>query len=212
MAEFHTLSNAVIDGNAPAAVEETDTLLAAGVAPEKIVYDYLTPAMDEVGRRFEGGEYFLPELLIAARAMKTAMEKLQPLLAAQSAEFVGKVVIGTVTGDLHDIGKKLVASMLEGSGFKVLDLGNDVSAVDFVNAAREADADIIGMSALLSSTMPAMTEVISALEAASLRDRVKVLIGGAPVTEQYANQIGADGYADNASSAVAMARQMVGKA
>ena len=210
MNESQAASEAIINGDAAAAAEHTEAALAAGFAPDELIYTCLTPAMDEVGRRFEAGEFFLPELLIAARAMKTAMAKIQPLLTEQATAFAGKVVIGTVAGDLHDIGKKLVGSMLEGSGFKVIDLGNDVSAEAFVEAVRAVDADIVGLSALLSSTKPAMVEVISALDGASLRHRVKVIVGGAPVTEQFATEIGADGYADNASAAVKVARRMVG--
>jgi len=212
MDRYKALTEAVINGDAPAAVQITDEALTAGVAPSEIIYEYLTPAMDEVGRRFEGGEFFLPELLIAARAMKTAMEKIEPLLQDAASEFAGKVVIGTVAGDLHDIGKKLVASMLEGSGFKVIDLGSDVSAGAFVDAVRESKASVVGMSALLSSTMPAMGEVISELRAASLRDQIKVIVGGAPVTEQFAKEIGADCYADNAGAAVNAVRRLVGQA
>ncbi len=210
MTDPQNLTEAIIVGNAPAATDITEAALASGLIPGEIIFTQLTPAMDEVGRRFEAGEYFLPELLIAARAMKTAMEILEPLLAETNTEYTGTVVVGTVAGDLHDIGIRLVASMLAGSGFKVVDLGHDVSADAFVNAVRETGANIIGLSALLSSTMPAMHEVISALKTASLRKQVKVIIGGAPITDQFAREIGADGYADNASAAVQVARRMMG--
>ena len=167
--------------------------------------------MDEVGRRFECEEYFVPELLLSARAMKAALELIRPLLASSGAEPAGRVVIGTVKGDLHDIGKNLVASMLEGGGFEVIDLGADVAPEKFVAAAGERQADLVCLSALLTVTMPAMKTTIQALEREGLRGRVKVLIGGAPVTEQYAREIGADGYGPNASAAVQLARRLVGK-
>jgi 5-methyltetrahydrofolate--homocysteine methyltransferase len=162
-----------------------------------------------VGEKFKNGEYFVPEVLVAARAMKAAMELLRPLLAASDVEPIGTVVIGTVRGDLHDIGKNLVAMMLEGAGFRVVDLGVDVPAEKFIEAAREHNAEIVGMSALLTTTMTYMPEVIKALEAEGIRNRVKVIVGGAPVTQEWADQIGADGYAPDAASAVDKCKELL---
>ena len=167
--------------------------------------------MQEVGRLFEEGEYFVPEMLIAARAMSAALRILRPLLAAQGVEAIGKVAIGTVQGDLHDIGKSLVSMMLEGAGFEVVDLGIDVPVERFVEAARSG-AQIVAMSALLTTTMTNMKVVIDALKAENVRDNVRVLIGGAPITQSYADEIGADGYAPDASSAVRVAQQLLNKA
>lgn len=205
------LYDAILTGNAKMAEEAAKAALDANMDPNELLAKYMIPAMDEVGRRFECNEYFVPELLIAARAMKKALEVLTPKLAAAGAKAAGRVVIGTVQGDLHDIGKNLVASMLEGGGFEVTDLGIDVPPERFVEAAKEKGAGaIIAMSALLTTTMTAMKKVIQALEEAGLRSKVKVIVGGAPVTQQYADQIGADGYSDNASGAVALARRLVG--
>jgi 5-methyltetrahydrofolate--homocysteine methyltransferase len=165
--------------------------------------------MDEVGRLFEKNEYFVPELLISARAMKGALEILKPCLAETGAEPIGKVAIGTVKGDLHDIGKNLVAAMLEGGGFDVYDLGVDVGPDRFIEAVNAHGVSIVALSALLTTTMPSMEKTIHALQEAGLRDRVKVMIGGAPVTQKFADQIGADGYSENAGKAVAVARQFV---
>jgi len=169
----------------------------------------MIPAMDEVGRLFECEEYFVPELLLAGRAMKAALEYLRPLLAASGAKPMGKVIIGTVKGDLHDIGKNLVAAMLEGAGFEVTDLGTDVSPEKFVEAVGTKGANIVCLSALLTVTMPAMKTTVEALRTAGVRDKVKVMIGGAPVTDQYAREIGADSYSENASAAVGSARKLV---
>jgi len=165
--------------------------------------------MDEVGRRFECEEYFIPELMIAARAMKQAMELIQPLLKASGAEPIGRVVIGTVKGDLHDIGKNLVASMLEGGGFEVTDLGVDVKPEQIISAIGEKKAGLVCLSTLLTTTMPSMATTINALKEAGVRDRVKIMIGGAPITQQYADDIGADGYGENARTAVILARRLV---
>jgi methylmalonyl-CoA mutase cobalamin-binding domain/chain len=170
---------------------------------------YMIPAMDEVGRRFECEDYFVPELLLAARAMKGAMELIRPLLTACGAQPAGRVAIGTVKGDLHDIGKNLVASMLEGGGFEVLDLGADVPPEKFVDAVQNKNINLICLSALLTVTMNAMRTTIEALERAGVRDRVKVIVGGAPVTAQFARDIRADAYGENANSAVAVARRLV---
>jgi 5-methyltetrahydrofolate--homocysteine methyltransferase len=174
-----------------------------------LVTDTMVPAMDEAGRRFEAEEYFVPELLLAARAMKAAMALIRPLLVASGAKSAGRVAVGTVKGDLHDIGKNLVASMLEGGGFEVLDLGADVSPEKFIAAVKEQGAQVVCLSALLTVTMPAMKTTIEALKTAGVRGSVKVLVGGAPVTAQYANEIGADGYGENANSAVALTRKLL---
>ncbi len=209
MSEPAELYDAILHGNAKKAEEITKTALAAKVSPSELVQKYMIPAMDEVGKRFECNEYFVPELLIAARAMKTSLALITPLLAGSGVQPTGRVVIGTVQGDLHDIGKNLVASMLEGGGFQVVDLGVDVPAQKFVEAAREREGTVVALSALLTTTMTMMKAVIDALEKAGVRTQTKVMIGGAPITQQYADEIGADGYADNASSAVAVARKLV---
>jgi corrinoid protein of di/trimethylamine methyltransferase len=203
------LYDAILTGNAKKAEEVTKAALAADVSPSELLGKYMIPAMDEVGKRFECNEYFVPELLIAARAMKTALQLLTPKLAEAGAKAKGRVVIGTVQGDLHDIGKNLVASMLEGGGFEVVDLGVDVPPQKFIDAAKEKDGSIIAMSALLTTTMTQMKAVVKALVDGGLRDKVRVIIGGAPITQQYADEIGADGYGDNASTAVALARKLV---
>ncbi len=212
MQENQALHAAILSGDAKAAREVTEKALAAGADPLKLVHDSMVPAMDEVGRRFECNEYFVPELLISARAMKAALELIRPLLAARGDQPAGRVVIGTVKGDLHDIGKNLVAAMLEGGGFDVIDLGVNVSPDQFVNAVKEKQANIVAMSALLTTTMPSMKTTIEALKQAGVRDRVKVIIGGAPITQKYADEIGADGYSDNAPAAVTLVKQHVARA
>jgi len=209
MADLKKLYEAVLNGDAKAAVAITKEAIAEELDPVELVTGHMVPAMDEVGKRFECSEYFVPELLLSARAMKSALELLRPLLAASGAQPVGRVVIGTVKGDLHDIGKNLVGSMLEGSGFDVKDLGTDVSPDKFLQAVKENNAQVVCLSALLTVTMPAMKTTITALENAGLRKQVKVLVGGAPVTSQYAQQIGADGFGENANSAVTLARKMM---
>jgi 5-methyltetrahydrofolate--homocysteine methyltransferase len=198
----------VIDGQASAVEAGVKAALAEGIAADDILKKALIAAMDEVGARFEEGEFFVPEMLIAARAMQTGLGVLKPQLVAGGIEAAGKVAIGTVQGDLHDIGKNLVAMMLEGAGFEVNDLGVDVGADAFVKAAQDG-AQVIGMSALLTTTMSNMQKTIDALNAAGLRDKVKVVIGGAPVTEAYANQIGADAFAPDASSATRKVRELL---
>ncbi|MCD6291799.1 MAG: corrinoid protein [Anaerolineae bacterium] len=211
MFDLTPLTEAVIVGNAPKAKELTQKALDAGVSPGTILQEGLIPGMAEVGRRFEEREYYVPELLIAARAMHAALDILRPLLtASDEVQPLGTVVIGTVRGDLHDIGKNLVSMMLEGAGFEVRDLGIDVSPEKFVDAAREGNCDIIAMSALLTTTMPSMKLTIDALKEAGLRDKVKVMIGGAPITQEYADQIGADGYGEDANQAVWVAKQLLG--
>jgi corrinoid protein of di/trimethylamine methyltransferase len=203
------LFTAVLEGDAVTSKRVTEEALAAGVDPQKLVSDYMIPAMDEAGRRFECNDYFVPELLIAARAMKASLELIRPLLTARGDQPAGRVAIGTVKGDLHDIGKNLVAAMLEGGGFEVVDLGVDVAPEKFVAAVKEKNINIVALSALLTTTMPSMKVTIDALKQAGLRDQVKVMIGGAPVTQKYADEIGADGYSDNAAAAVALARKTV---
>ena len=213
MFDLTPLTEAVVAGQAPKAKELTAKALEAGVSPGEILQKGLIPGMAEVGRRFECREFYVPELLIAARAMHAALDILRPLLAASGeVEPIGKVVIGTVRGDLHDIGKNLVTMMLEGSGFEVKDLGIDVSPEKFVNAVKEGGYDVLAMSALLTTTMPSMKATIDALKEAGLRDKVKVIIGGAPITQEYANQIGADGYGEDANQAVRVAKQLLGVA
>ena len=210
MSDPADLYDAILTGNAKKAEEVTKAALEAKFNPSELLGKYMIPAMDEVGKRFECNEYFVPELLIAARAMKTALTILTPALAEIGAEAAGRVIIGTVQGDLHDIGKNLVCSMLEGGGFNVVDLGVDVPPDKFVEAAKEKDGSIVALSALLTTTMTTMKSVIEALEVAGIRGKTKVMIGGAPITQQYADEIGADGYSDNASSAVSLARALVG--
>jgi len=210
MADLSELYDAILTGNAPKAEEVTKAALEANTDPTELLAKHMIPAMDEVGKRFECNEYFVPELLIAARAMKVAMALMAPALAEAGAEAAGRVVIGTVQGDLHDIGKNLVASMLEGAGFEVVDLGVDVSPDKFVEAAQEKEGSLVALSALLTTTMTQMKAVVEKLESAGVRNKFKVMIGGAPITQQYADEIGADGYSDNASAAVALARQLAG--
>ena len=207
--DLKPLYTAVLEGDAPTARTITEQALAEGVDPQSLLSDYLIPAMDEVGRRFETNEYFVPELLIAARAMKNCLVLIRPLLAESGAKPVGKVAIGTVRGDLHDIGKNLVAAMLEGGGFEIVDLGVDVSPEKFVAAVKESGAQIVALSALLTTTMPGMKHTIDALGEAGVRKDVKIMIGGAPVTQKYADEIGADGFSDTASGAVRIARDLM---
>jgi 5-methyltetrahydrofolate--homocysteine methyltransferase len=210
MSDPAELYDAILTGNAKKAEEVTQAALEAKVDPSELLQKYMIPAMDEVGKRFECNEYFVPELLIAARAMKTSLQMITPQLVESGAEPAGRVIIGTVQGDLHDIGKNLVASMLEGGGFQVTDLGVDVPPEIFVEAVQDKDGAILALSALLTTTMTMMKTVIEALDQAGVREKVKVVIGGAPITQQYADEIGADGYSDNASGAVSLARTLVG--
>ena len=205
MEDLKKLYDAILTGNFKIARETTQQALAAGIDPQALVQQQMIPAMDEVGRRYEANEYFVPELLISARAMKASLELIRPLLAAKGAEPAGRVVIGTVKGDLHDIGKNLVAAMLEGAGFEVIDLGVDVSPEKFIAALNERHATLVAMSALLTTTMNSMKTTVEAIKAAGVRQKVKIMIGGAPVT----HEIGADGYSNNANAAVALARKLV---
>ena len=211
MPDLKQLHDAVLNGDAKTAKSVTEQAIADGVEPLKLVQECMVPAMSEVGRRFECNDYFVPELLLSARAMKSAMELIRPLLTAQGAQPVGRVAIGTVKGDLHDIGKNLVAAMLEGGGFEVLDLGVNVSPDQFVATVKEKNANVVALSALLTTTMPSMKTTIDALQQAGVRQQVKVLIGGAPITQKYADEIGADGYSDNAAEAVNLAKRCLGK-
>lgn len=208
MALLEELSQALINGNAPKTRELTQKAIDEGMAPGKVLNEGLIVGMNEVGRRFKNNEFYVPEVLIAARAMHAAMDALKPLLSEAEATSAGTVLIGTVKGDLHDIGKNLVAMMLEGAGFNVVDLGVDVSPEKFLEAVRDHKPKVVGLSALLTTTMPAMRTTIEALKEAGVRDSVKVMIGGAPVTQRYADEIGADGYAPDAASAVDVARSL----
>jgi 5-methyltetrahydrofolate--homocysteine methyltransferase len=209
MADLNQLFEAILNGDAKSSAAVTREALASGREPMELITGYMVPAMDEVGKRFECEDYFVPELLLSGRAMKASMELLRPLLVQQGVEPVGRVVIGTVKGDLHDIGKNLVACMLEGGGFEVIDLGADVAADVFVETARARNAQLVALSALLTVTMNSMRTTIQAFQKAGLRDQVKVMVGGAPVTQQFADEIGADGFSENASAAVALARKLM---
>jgi len=209
-ATMNELYDSIINGDAQEAKEKVQAALDAGIDPSSVLNDSMVKAMAEVGRLFEEGEYYVPEMLISARAMQSGLAVLKPLLVQADVKAVGKVVAGTVKGDLHDIGKNLLCMMLEGAGFEIQDLGTDVSPQKFVDAVRAGDVDIIALSALLTTTMPSMKATIQALQESGLREHVKVIIGGAPVTPEYASQIGADGYASDASRAVALAKSLLG--
>jgi len=210
MAIIEELYQAILTGDNKGAMAITQRGLDEGTDLQALIDGGMIPAMAEVGRRFEEEEYFVPELLLSARAMKAALGILRPLLSDSGVEPVGRVVMGTVQGDLHDIGKNLVAAMLEGAGFEIVDLGSDVSPAQFVEAVRDSKANLVGLSALLTVTMTSMKAIIEELEKAGLRDGVKVLVGGAPLSSDYAKEISADAYADNASAAVRTARQLIG--
>lgn len=207
MPDLAALHDAVIKGDANTSQRLTQEALAAGTEPLTLLSGHLMPAMAEVGRRFECNEFFVPELLLSARAMKASLELLRPILAQCGTEPVGRAVVGTVKGDLHDVGKNLVVSLLEGGGFEVTDLGVNVPPEKFIATVREKNARIVGLSALLTTTMPAMKLTIDAFRAAGLRDQVKILVGGAPITQRFADEIGADGYGENAPAAVKLARE-----
>lgn len=207
---LEVIQHGIMEGEPPFVEKKVREALAAGVAVNDILQEGLVAAMAEVGRLFEEGEYFVPEMLMAARAMKAGMALLKPLLVEADVKPAGKVAAGTVKGDQHDIGKSLVCMMLEGAGFEILDLGVDVKPEQFLDAVVNRGVDIIVMSALLTTTMPGMKTTIAALKAAGVRDQVKVMVGGAPVTEAYAADIGADGYAPDASRAVAVAKHLLG--
>ena len=196
-------------GNAPAVKDLTNEGLAQGMNPESLLYDALIPSLEEVGARFERGDFFVPEMLIAARAMQGALDILRPLLAETGAKPIGTVVIGTVKGDVHDIGKNLVNIMLEGAGFTVHDLGVNVAPEKFIEEVQKHEPDIVGFSAFLTTTMPMFKANINALQKAGIRDDVIVMVGGAPVTQEYADAVGADGYAADASTAVRLAKELI---
>jgi 5-methyltetrahydrofolate--homocysteine methyltransferase len=204
------MATAVIEGNMGDITDMTDDALDDGLSAKEILDNGLMPGMDHVGVEFKAGNMFVPEVLRSARTMQAAMDILKPLLAESGEKMVGKILIGTVKGDMHDIGKNLAGMMCEGAGFEVIDLGKDVAPEMFVEAVKEHRPDIVGMSALLTTTMRMMGQTIKALEEAGLRDQVKIMIGGAPVTQSFADQIGADGYASNAASATELAKRLVG--
>lgn len=209
MANLQLIYDAILTGNLNQSVATTQEAISEGINAQSIINDYMVKAMEEMGARFESGKAFVPNLLMSARAMKGSLELLKPLLKSEGGTSAGKIVIGTVKGDLHDIGKNLVASMLEGCGFEVINLGVDINSDKFVEAVKEHNADIVCMSALLTTTMTYMKEVIAALENAGLKNKVKVMIGGAPLSQAFADQIGADGFSDNANSAVQLAKRLV---
>ena len=208
MADFQAIADALIKGQAPKVKEMVQAAIAEGVAPSDILSQGLIAGMAVIGERFKKNEVYVPEVLIAARAMHAGMDQIKPLLAASGIEPKGVFAIGTVKGDLHDIGKNLVMMMMEGAGYKVMDLGVDVSPEKFVKAINDG-AQIIGMSALLTTTMPSMRNTIEAVKAAGLREKVKIMVGGAPLTQNYADEIGADGYSPDAASAVDTANQLI---
>ena len=199
---------AILDGDMGIVPTNVQSAIDAGISVSDILVEGMIAAMEEVGRLFQEGEYFVPEMLLAAHSMKAGISVLQPHLVNSGVEPIGKVVLGSVEGDMHDIGKNLVAMMLEGVGFQIVDLGTDVSAAQFVEAVKEG-ADILGLSALLTTTLPSMESTIRTIEAAGLREDVKIIVGGAPVTADYAHQIGADGYAKDASQAVKVAKSFI---
>ena len=207
MADLKAIADAVISGDQSKVTQLTTSALSEGIAPKTILDDGLISGMDVIGARFKKNEVYIPEVLIAARAMKMGMQVLEPELAKAGVEPIGKLIIGTVQGDLHDIGKNLVAMMLKGAGFEVVDLGVDVPAQKFIDKTREINADLIGMSALLTTTMPALEKTIKAIKSAGLT--TKIIIGGAPVTQSYADKIGANGFAGDAATAVDAVKSLV---
>ncbi|MCQ2057990.1 MAG: corrinoid protein [Bacteroidaceae bacterium] len=210
--ELEELTNAIVAGNLNVAVQMSQQAVDAGIEPKAIIGDYLIKGMEIIGARFGEGKAFVPNLLMSARAMKGCLDLLKPLMQGDTSISCGKIVIGTVKGDLHDIGKNLVASMFEGSGFELVNLGINVEADKFVQAIKDNNADILALSALLTTTMGYMKDVIEAVEAAGLRGKVKIMVGGAPVNAEFAKQIGADIYTDDANEAVIAAKRLVGKA
>ncbi len=210
MADLKELASALMRGDAPAVEKMTKEAVNAGIGVKQILEDGLIAGMQVVGERFKNNEIYVPEVLIAARAMHTGMKVLEPLLVKAGIKPVGTIAMGTVRGDLHDIGKNLVSMMMRGNGFKVVDLGIDVTPQKFVEAAKTEGVNLIGMSALLTTTMPSMKATIDELQKAGLLKKVKVMIGGAPVTQRYASEIGADGYAPDAASAVDKAKALLG--
>ena len=209
MVDLKELADDVISGKAPQVKELTKKALDEGMGVEKILNEGLIAGMDVVGKKFQANEFYVPEMLIAARAMKAGMEIVKPVLIQEDIKTQGTVVLGTVKGDLHDIGKNLVGMMLEGAGFEVIDMGVDIAPEKFVQTAKEKKAHLIGLSALLTTTMVSMKDIIKALKEASPDGKIKVMIGGAPLTQSYADEIGADGYAPDAASAVAEAKKLL---
>lgn len=209
MNNLNELYDAILVGRLEDAVKVTKIAVEEGMTPHEIINQYMIKAMEEIGSRFEAGKVFVPNLLMSARAMRGALDVLKPLMQGQVDSYIGKIVIGTVKGDLHDIGKNLVASMFEGCGFEVINLGVDVSSDKFISAALENKADIICMSALLTTTMNYMKEVVAAVEASELKGKVKIMVGGAPVNDAFAKAIGADAYTSNANAAVVMAKKLI---
>ena len=209
MSNLNELYDAILVGKLEDAVKVTKIAVEEGVTPHEIINEYMIKAMEEIGSRFEAGKVFVPNLLMSARAMRGALDVLKPLMQGQVDSYIGKIVIGTVKGDLHDIGKNLVASMFEGCGFEVINLGVDVSSDKFISDALENKADIICMSALLTTTMNYMKEVVAAVEASELKGKVKIMVGGAPVNDAFAKAIGADAYTSNANAAVVMAKKLI---
>jgi 5-methyltetrahydrofolate--homocysteine methyltransferase len=211
MGHKETIYQGILDGDREAVVAATKAALGAKTPAGDVLNEAMIPAMAEVGRLFEINEYYVPELLIAARAMQAGLDLLKPELVAEGVEPKGKVVVGTVKGDLHDIGKNLVAIMVEGAGYEVIDLGVDVSPEKYVQTAIERGADVIGMSALLTTTMPSMKATVEALRESGMHGKIKIMIGGAPVTQKYADEIGADGYGRDAAAAARLVSQLIGK-
>ena len=209
MNNLNELYDAILVGKLEDAVKVTKIAVEEGMTPHEIINQYMIKAMEEIGSRFEAGKVFVPNLLMSARAMRGALDVLKPLMQGQVDSYIGKIVIGTVKGDLHDIGKNRVASMFEGCGFEVINLGVDVSSDKFISAALENKADIICMSALLTTTMNYMKEVVAAVEASELKGKVKIMVGGAPVNDAFAKAIGADAYTSNANAAVVMAKKLI---
>src|SRR5579859_1621320 len=209
MQDLKLLHDAVLQGDVKTAKSVTEQAIKDGIEPMKPIQDYMMPAMAEAGRRFESNEYFVPELLLSARAMKGALELLRPLLVKDGAQPTGRVVAGTVKGDLHDIGKNLVVAMLEGGGFEVTDIGVNVTPEQFVAAVKQNKPQILALSALLTTTMAAMKETVEALKQAGVRDQVKVLVGGAPITQRFADEIGADGYGESEAVAASLAKRVM---
>jgi 5-methyltetrahydrofolate--homocysteine methyltransferase len=207
--KLSAIYNAILDGDVAGTKEGVQAALMADLQPETILSDGMIAAMNEVGKRFEDGDFYVPEMLVAASAMQAALFLLKPRLVASDVKSTGKVAIGTVKGDLHDIGKNLVALMLEGAGFEVRDLGVDVPPEKFIEAIATGDVNILALSALLTTTMPNMKTTIESIHQAGMRDKVKIIIGGAPVTQHYADEIGADGFASDASNAVSATRKLL---
>lgn len=210
MCDLNVLYEAILMGKLEDAVKITQMAVEEDMSPHELINQYMIKAMEEIGHRFEVGQAFVPNLLMSARAMRGALDILKPLMCGQNSLFLGKIAIGTVKGDLHDIGKNLVASMFEGCGFEVINLGVDVASEKFVQAIKDENVDIVCMSALLTTTMIYMKDVITSIESAGLRDKVKIMVGGAPVNEAFAKAIGADAYTSNANAAVIKAKELIG--